>query len=117
MRQMGLAAIYPKPALSRSDPDHRLYPYTRRGVCRPGHHPVTNKRRGTTLNSTKSCLDNGFHLTSPRRNAFGFNMAECELAVLGGQCLDRRIPSLDVLRQEIAAWQGPRNARQTKIHW
>ncbi|MDS4031405.1 MAG: hypothetical protein RKO66_15235 [Candidatus Contendobacter sp.] len=44
-------------------------------------------------------------------------MAECELAVLGGQCLDRRIPSLDVLRQEIAAWQGPRNARQTKIHW
>jgi len=32
MRQMGLAAIYPKPALSRPDPDHRLYPYLLRGV-------------------------------------------------------------------------------------
>ena len=45
------------------------------------------------------------------------NMAECELAVLGGQCLAWRIPSLEVLREEIAAWEGPRNPLQTKIHW
>jgi putative transposase len=32
MRQLGLAAIYPKPALSRPDPDHRVYPYLLRGV-------------------------------------------------------------------------------------
>ena len=36
MRQMGLAAIYPKPALSRPDPDHRLYPYLLRGVTVTG---------------------------------------------------------------------------------
>ncbi len=38
-------------------------------------------------------------------------------AVLAGQCLDRRIPSIEVLREEIAAWEGPRNQLQTKIHW
>ncbi|MFO1423617.1 MAG: IS3 family transposase [Candidatus Competibacteraceae bacterium] len=32
MRQMGLAAIDPKPVLSQADPDHRVYPYLLRGV-------------------------------------------------------------------------------------
>ena len=40
MRQMGLAAIYPKPALSRPDPDHRLYPYLLRGVTVTGPDQV-----------------------------------------------------------------------------
>ncbi|MCB1771339.1 MAG: IS630 family transposase, partial [Candidatus Competibacteraceae bacterium] len=45
------------------------------------------------------------------------NMAGCELAVLAGQCLNRRISTIDILREEIATWEGPRNQRQTKIHW
>ena len=53
----------------------------------------------------------------PPKHGSWLNMAECELAVLAGQCLDRCIPSIEVLRVEIAAWQDPRNARQTKIHW
>ncbi len=56
-----------------------------------------------------------FHYT-PKHGSW-LNMAECELAVLSGQCLARRIPSLDVLREEIAAWEHPRNQLQTKIHW
>jgi putative transposase len=36
MRQMGLAAIYPKPALSRPDPDRCIYPYLLRGVTVTG---------------------------------------------------------------------------------
>jgi putative transposase len=36
MGQMGLVAIYPKPALSRPDADHRLYPYLLRGVTIAG---------------------------------------------------------------------------------
>ncbi|MCB1792937.1 MAG: hypothetical protein KDJ70_00545 [Candidatus Competibacteraceae bacterium] len=39
------------------------------------------------------------------------------MAVLAGQCLDRRISNIETLREEIAAWQGPRNQLQTKIHW
>jgi len=33
MRQMGIAAIYPKPRLSRPGAGHRLYPYLLRGVA------------------------------------------------------------------------------------
>ena len=36
MRQMGLAAIDPKPALSHPDPHHRAYPYWLRGVTVTG---------------------------------------------------------------------------------
>ena len=56
-----------------------------------------------------------FHYT-PKHGSW-LNMAECELAVLAGQCLDRRIATIDALREEIAAWEGPRNQLQTKIHW
>ena len=32
MREMGLEAIYPKPDLSKANPDHKVYPYLLRGV-------------------------------------------------------------------------------------
>ena len=32
MRQMGLEAIYTKPRLSQTHPEHRIYPYLLRGV-------------------------------------------------------------------------------------
>ena len=32
MRQMGLYAVYPKPKLSRSHPEHQVYPYLLRDV-------------------------------------------------------------------------------------
>jgi hypothetical protein len=56
-----------------------------------------------------------FHYT-PKHGSW-LNRAECELAVLAGQCLNRRISTIDILREEIAAWEGPRNQHQTKIHW
>lgn len=45
------------------------------------------------------------------------NMAEIELGVLRGQCLDRRIPDLATLTGEVAAWQNDRNAVQVKVDW
>ena len=33
MAEMGLQAIYPKPALSRPHPDYQVYPYLLRGVA------------------------------------------------------------------------------------
>jgi hypothetical protein len=38
------------------------------------------------------------------------NMAEIELGVLRGQCLDRRIPDFPTLTSEVMAWQSARNA-------
>jgi hypothetical protein len=45
------------------------------------------------------------------------NMAEIELAVLSGQCLDRRIGEEETLRQEIAAWEAERNEQQVRVNW
>ena len=56
-----------------------------------------------------------FHYT-PKHGSW-LNRAECEFAVLAGQCLDRRIPTLETLQEEIAAWQDQRNQHQAKIHW
>ena len=44
-------------------------------------------------------------------------MAEMELAALTRQCLDRRIPSQDILKQETQAWQGQRNGDAVRDDW
>ena len=45
------------------------------------------------------------------------NMAEIELSVLNGQCLDRRIADEVSLKAEITAWNRDRNAAATTIDW
>jgi DDE superfamily endonuclease len=45
------------------------------------------------------------------------NMAEIELSVLAGQCLDRRIASEAELRGEVEPWEAERNERQVGIDW
>jgi hypothetical protein len=56
-----------------------------------------------------------FHYT-PKHGSW-LNMAECEFAVLATQCLDRRVPDGETLKQEIDAWQTKRNQHKTKINW
>lgn len=45
------------------------------------------------------------------------NMAEIELHVLNGQCLNRHIATLDKIKEEVSAWQENRNnkKRQNKL--
>lgn len=45
------------------------------------------------------------------------NLAEVELAALHGQCLERRIPDLPTLQQEVDAWVAERNARRQTLAW
>jgi DDE superfamily endonuclease len=45
------------------------------------------------------------------------NLAESELAVLSGQCLDRRIPDAATLTSEVAAWRTSRNTHNAKANW
>jgi hypothetical protein len=45
------------------------------------------------------------------------NIAEIELSALNSQCLQRRIPSIEDMRNEIAAWQKQRNNRGAPINW
>ena len=45
------------------------------------------------------------------------DMAESELSVLSGQCLDRRIPDKQTLIEEVAAWECDRNMNHAKADW
>jgi hypothetical protein len=56
-----------------------------------------------------------FHYT-PKHGSW-LNMAEIELSVLSGQCLDQRIPDLPCLAHEVAAWQADRNTAKATVNW
>ena len=56
-----------------------------------------------------------FHFTP--RHASWLNMAEIEIGVLRGQCLDRRIGEREQLEREIAAWERTRNAVGARVRW
>ena len=45
------------------------------------------------------------------------NMAEIELHVLNGQCLNRHIPTMVKVREEVDAWQNHRNNKNGSINW
>jgi len=44
-------------------------------------------------------------------------MAETELSVVSGQCLDRRIPDKQALADEINAWESDRDKKHAKADW
>jgi hypothetical protein len=56
-----------------------------------------------------------FHFTP--KHASWLDMAEIEIGVQRGQCLDRRIDDRPHLEREIAAWQCERNAAGARIQW
>ena len=45
------------------------------------------------------------------------DMAEIEISVLKEQCLDRRIPTVPQLTEEVEAWEQARNRRNARIDW
>jgi len=45
------------------------------------------------------------------------DMAESELAVLTSQCLDRRIPDQQALKDEVEAWENARNNKHAMADW
>jgi hypothetical protein len=45
------------------------------------------------------------------------NMAEIELHVLNGQCLNRHIAKIEEIKDEAKAWVNHRNNKDAKINW
>ena len=56
-----------------------------------------------------------FHYT-PKHGSW-LNMAEIELSILARQCLNRRIPDPETLKQEVAAWERRRNQGNHWVDW
>jgi hypothetical protein len=44
-------------------------------------------------------------------------MAEIELHVLNGQCLNRHILTMIKVKEEVEAWEKQRNNKNAKINW
>lgn len=56
-----------------------------------------------------------FHYTP--KHASWLNMVEIEIGVMVSQCLDRRIPTKEILASEITAWERARNRDRARIKW
>jgi hypothetical protein len=56
-----------------------------------------------------------FHYT-PKHGSW-LNMAETEISIMNRQCLGCRMDCQTKVAAAVAAWEGPRNARQARIHW
>ncbi len=45
------------------------------------------------------------------------NMAEIELNVLMGQCLNRRLDTVEKVKRQTNAWETARNNKESQINW
>ncbi len=59
----------------------------------------------------------GVGVASPEEIPEGLNMAEIEFSILSRQCLNRRIPTQDIIKDEIATWEEVRNQAKAKVEW
>ncbi len=58
-----------------------------------------------------------FHFVYTPKHGSWLNMAEIELNVLNGQCLNRRIDKISTIIEQCKAWQEHRNNMNAKINW
>lgn len=62
-------------------------------------------------------LSDRFEFIFTPKHGSWLNMAEIELHVLNGQCLNRHIATMKKIKQEVQAWQRQRNNKGRKINW
>ena len=64
----------------------------------------------------KALWDRFEFVYTPKHGSW-LNMAEIELNVITGQCLNRRIDDIEIVRKETQAWQEARNNKNAKVNW
>jgi hypothetical protein len=64
----------------------------------------------------KTLCDKFEFVYTPKHGSW-LNMAEIELNVLTGQCLDRRMDNIEFVRKEVIAWEKNRNNKNAKVNW
>jgi hypothetical protein len=79
------------------------------------HHPACLYERFPPAKARRIAERIEWHYTP--EHASWLNIAEIELSVLKRQCLRSRLPDIETVRNEVAAWQAQRNSNQAKIDW
>lgn len=64
----------------------------------------------------KELWDRFEFIYTPKHGSW-LNMAEIELNVMIGQCLDRRIECIEELQKQVTAWQEKRDQLRAKVNW
>ena len=64
----------------------------------------------------KRLMDRFEFIYTPKHGSW-LNMAEIELHVLNGQCLNRYMATYEEITTEVEAWQKQRNNKNAKINW
>lgn len=64
----------------------------------------------------KELWDRFEFIYTPKHGSW-LNVAEIELNVMISQCLNRRIDNIEVLRQQVSAWQTHRDQLKAKVNW
>lgn len=64
----------------------------------------------------KSLWDRFEFVFTPKHGSW-LNMAEIELHVLNGQCLNRHLSTKEEVEKQVNAWQDNRNKKDSKINW
>lgn len=85
-----------------------------------GNCYVTGYFQGTAAFGNISIVSNGssdIFVTKLDTNGNWLNMAEIELNIMQKQCLDRRIPNIDALSDQVTAWTKARNNKECRINW
>lgn len=79
-------------------------------------HTPASLYKAFSPSEAKRILDRlEFHYT-PKHGSW-LNMVEIEFSVLSRQCLNRRIPNIETMKQEVAAWTVERNQQQATVNW
>ena len=79
-------------------------------------HAASSLYEAFAPNEAKRLWDRFEFVFTPKHGSW-LNMAEIELHVLNGQCLNRHIPDMETVVKEINAWQNDRNSKSRKINW
>ena len=64
----------------------------------------------------KALWDRFEFVHTPKHGSW-LNVAEVVINVMVRQCLNRRIESMDIMIQEVAAWQAQRDRLEAKVDW
>ena len=80
------------------------------------HRPGALYERFTPAARAKALWDRFEFVFTPKYGSW-LNVAEAEISVMARQCLNRCIDSMDLMTQEVAAWESERNNLDAPVNW
>ena len=79
-------------------------------------HKASSLYEAFSPEEAKRIWDRFEFVYTPKHGSW-LNMAEIELNVLNGQCLNRRIDNFEEVQREVNAWETHRNNMNAEINW